>query len=182
MKQQVTHTFSRINLWTATLIGTLLCFFACSCTRTIYQPVRTEVSETESLREKQAYERLSQITSELTSKSHRTDSVVIRDSVVVVVNESGKEVSRYEFHDRNKEASNSTEILSLRSQIDSLTAMQQELLLAVHSQREQTIVEIERKPSRWEVFTQRIGIGTIVLVSVGTAIYLLWVLFRKKLF
>lgn len=80
----------------------LVAVILCGCTRTIYQPVETvrtdSISTTAEFNEAQFQYLLNVLKHQVNTR----DSVVIRDSVVMVVNEAGGVVSKEVFRDRDR--------------------------------------------------------------------------------
>lgn len=97
-----------------------------SCTRVSYVPV--ESSTYDSIRQSisESSERIRAIAESAILQTSRYDSVVIHDSVVLVVNQSGDVVSREVFHQKERDSNTGQMIAYVQNRYDSIINAQQE--------------------------------------------------------
>lgn len=148
----------------------------CGCTRTIYQPVETvrtdSISTTTEFNEAQFQYLLNALKHQVNTR----DSVVIRDSVVMVINEAGGVVSKEVFRDRDRNHSRDEAITQIKAKYDSIFKAQREEFNAVLDQIQQIPMPVEKPLSKWEQLKQEVGgiaIGILVAILSIAAVWLI---------
>lgn len=145
----------------------LVAVILCGCTRTIYQPVETthtdSINTTAEFNETQFQYLLNILKHQVNTR----DSVVIRDSIVMVINEAGGIVSKETFRDRNRNHSRDEAITQMQAKYDSIFKAQREEFNAVLDQIQQIPMPVEKPLSKWEQLKQEVGgiaIGILVAI------------------
>lgn len=146
-------------------------FMAIGCTRTVFQPVQVEKSVIDSAAANA--DTINANFHALLNELHRSvnvrDSVIIRDSVIMVVNESGGIISRETFRSRDRNRSENDVILQVQSKYDSIFQSQRNEFNAIIKQLEQTPVTVEKQLTKWQSIkheTGGIAIGIIVVLMI----------------
>ncbi len=114
------------------------------------------------------------------------DSISIRDSVVLHLNEVGVVISKEHYHDRIQksdrasfsETNRQTEIT--RHYIDSILTSQKTELMAMMEKNNQMPVPVERKLTKWEQLKQEIGGVSIGILVVVVMIAVIWLIKKVK--
>lgn len=152
----------------------------CGCTRTIYQPVETvrtdSISTTAEFNEAQFQYLLNALKHQVNTR----DSVVIRDSVVMVVNEAGGVVSKEVFRDRDRNHSRDEAITKIRAKYDSIFKAQREEFNAVLDQIQQIPMPVEKPLSKWEQLKQEVGGVAIGILVTILSIAVVWLIRKIK--
>lgn len=158
----------------------LVAVILCGCTRTIYQPVETvrtdSISTTAQFNEAQYQYLLNALKHQVNTR----DSVVIRDSVVMVVNEAGGVVSKEVFRDRDRNHSRDEAITQIQAKYDSIFNAQREEFNAVLDQIQQIPIPVEKPLSKWEQLKQEIGGIAIGILVAILSIAVVWLIRKIK--
>ncbi len=152
----------------------------CGCTRTIYQPVETvrtdSISTTTEFNEAQFQYLLNALKHQVNTR----DSVVIRDSVVMVINEAGGVVSKEVFRDRDRNHSRDEAITQIKAKYDSIFKAQREEFNAVLDQIQQIPMPVEKPLSKWEQLKQEVGGIAIGILVAILSIAVVWLIRKIK--
>lgn len=160
----------------------LLSMIFFGCTKTIYQPVRSEKFEADSLiiTKDTLSENFRSILNELKRTVSITDSVIIHDSVVMVVDELGAVISKESYHGRDRNLSKDKSEIRLMAKYDSIFNAQRNELIAIHQRLEQSTKPIERKLGKWEQLKQDVGGIALGLITAILAFAVVWLIKRFK--
>jgi hypothetical protein len=108
------------------------------------------------------------------------DSVVIRDSVVMVINEAGGVVSKEVFRDRDRNHSRDEAITQIKAKYDSIFKAQREEFNAVLDQIQQIPMPVEKPLSKWEQLKQEVGGIAIGILVAILSIAVVWLIRKIK--
>lgn len=166
------------SLFVALLFSAMVAVMVIGCTKTIYQPIQIEKVQTDSISQKSdtTLMQFHSLLNELRHSVNTRDSVVIRDSVIMVVNDVGVVVSKETFHNRDRNYTKDESVMQLQAKYDSIFNAQREEFNAVLNRLEQTPVVMERELTRWEKAKQEVGgiaIGLIVAVVIVAVMWLI---------
>lgn len=156
----------------------LLDAILCGCTRTSYQPIESERTDSITSTSKFDEAHFQSLLNVLEHQVNIRDSVVIRDSVIMVLNESGDVVSKETFHDRDRNSSRDEAITQIQAKYDSIFNAQREEISAVIDQIRQVPVPVEKPLSKWERVKQEVGGIAIGILVAVLSIAVVW-LIRK---
>lgn len=174
-----------INLHFPLIVITLLIIATsvfCGCTRTIYQPIEIEKTRTDSTSVKAEFTeaQFSNLVNILQERVNTRDSVVIRDSVIMVINEAGNIISKETFHDRDHNSLRDEAIIQMQAKYDSIFNAQREEITAILEQLQQTPVPVERQLTKWEKVKQDVGGMAIGILIAVIAIAVIWLIKKIK--
>ena len=113
----------------------------CSCTRTVYVPVKTEVKDSLVLHFRDSVN--------IINKINIKDSINIRDSIVVTVDENGKVTGKETWHNSDHYHSVNDSTAYYKAQVDSL--------INVKNKTEEVIVEVEKPLSSMQKMWMNLG-------------------------
>lgn len=148
----------------------------CGCTRTIYQPVETVRTDSITTKAEFNAEQFHYLLNALQRSVNTRDSVVVRDSVVMVINQVGEVVSKETFHDRDRSFTKDEAVLQIQAKYDSIFNAQREEFNAILEQIQQIPVPVEKKLGKWEQFKQDVGGIAIGLFLAVIAIAVIWLI------
>lgn len=174
MKQTTSNIFAQTFLVLA--IFAMLCGIFCGCTKTIYQPVESVRTDSIVTNTTIDNERFQMLMSALERRVNTKDSVIIRDSVVMVINEAGGIVSKETFHDRDRNYTKDEAVLQIQAKYDSIINAQREEFNAILEQIQQIPVPVEKPLSKWEQTKMDVGgvsIGILIAIAVIAVIWLI---------
>ncbi len=155
----------------------------CGCTRTIYQPIESVRTDSISTKAEFNEARFQYLLNVLQHRVNTRDSVVIRDSVVMVINETGGVVSKETFHDRDRNYSRDEAVLQIQAKYDSIFKAQREEFNAILEQIQQIPVPVEKPLSKLERLKQEVGgiaIGILVAILSVAVVWLIRKIKRKQ--
>lgn len=152
----------------------------CGCTRTIYQPVETVRTDSVSTNTQVNESQFQYLMNAFRHQVNTRDSVVIRDSVVMVVNETGGIVSKEVFRDRDRNRSRDEVIIQIQAKYDSIFNAQREEFNAVLEQIQQIPIPVEKPLSKWERIKQEIGGIAIGILVAILSIAVVWLIRKIK--
>lgn len=154
----------------------------CGCTRTIYQPIETIRNDSTVIKTEIDNSQISQLIDWMQRQTNVKDSIVIRDSVIYIVNEVGDVISKEVYHDRDRNYSKDEEFTHIQAKLDSIINAQREEINSLKEEFQQTPVPVEKPLSKWEKFKQDVGGIAIGFLVAGIIIAVLWILkkFKKK--
>lgn len=168
------------------LLATFMSVAACKSTK--YVPVETTETENDSIHASDSVNIQMEIdekdSSNISEKTEKSDSTIIRDSSVIVVNEQGKVIKEERFHEkevyRNKEYERKeSEYRELKTKYKEL----QERYDALYHEKQKTRdvpYPVEKPLSRWQNFKLSVGgfaiSGVMVLLIVGVV----WMVYKLK--
>lgn len=154
----------------------------CGCTRTIYQPIEIEKTRTDSTSVKAEFTdaQYSNLVNILQERVSTRDSVIIRDSVIMVINEAGSVISKETFHDRDHNSTRDEAIMQIQAKYDSIFNAQREEITAMLEQLQQTPVPVERQLTKWEKAKQDVGGMAIGILVAVIAIAVIWLIKKIK--
>lgn len=160
------------------LLCVIVLFFVivCGCTRTIYQPVETVRTDSISTFTEADKAEFHSLIDALEKRVNIRDSVVIRDSVIMVVNEAGTIVSKETFHDRDRNYSRDELVQKLQAKYDSLFQAQREEFNSILDKIQQIPVPVEKQLSKWEQLKQDVGgvaLGLVLAIIIAAVIWLI---------
>lgn len=158
----------------------IVALFICGCTRTIYQPVETTISDSISTKAEFNDAQFRYLMNILQRQVNTRDSVVIRDSVVMVINEAGGVVSKETFHDRDRNFSRDEAVLQIQAKYDSIFKAQREEFNAVLEQIQQIPIPVEKPLSKWEQLKQEAGGVAIGILIAIISIAVIWLIRKIK--
>lgn len=152
------------------------------CTRTIYQPIEIEKTRTDSTSAKAEFTdaQFSSLVNILQQRVNTRDSVVIRDSVIMVINEAGSIISKETFRDRDHNSLRDEAIIQIQAKYDSIFNAQREEITAILEQLQQTPVPVERQLTKWEKVKQDVGGMAIGILVAVIAIAVIWLIKKIK--
>ncbi|MBD5356241.1 MAG: hypothetical protein HDR88_04440 [Bacteroides sp.] len=110
------------------------------------------------------------------------DSIAVKDSTVLYINEAGDVVSKERYRDRIQKSDrtslseNNRQTEISRQYIDSLLTAQKNELMAMMENSQQVPIPVERKLTKWEQLKQEVGgisIGILVVIVVIAVIWLI---------
>lgn len=154
------------SMFATALTAVMLLCLVIGCTRTVYVPLESSRRDSVSYAADTASEHFQSLISELHRVTASRDSIVIRDSVIVVVNAAGDIIGKEVFHDRDRSHYDSKAIAQIRASYDSILAKQKAELTSIIERYEQTPVEIERRPSTWEkIKSEAVSIFVCFLIA-----------------
>ncbi len=113
----------------------------CSCTRTVYVPVKTEVKDSLVIHFRDSVN--------IINKLNIKDSINIRDSIVVTVDENGKITGKETWHNSDHYHSVNDSTAYYKAQVDSL--------INVKNKTEEVIVEVEKPLSTLQKMWMNLG-------------------------
>lgn len=134
----------------ALILPALLC---CSCSRRVNQCVQDYRSDSSYYEWEGAATRLHSVIDSLRQTAVRKDSIVIRDSVVVVVNDSGKVITKEVYRTTDRSRFIKDELEKLRAENDSISSMLSQLLLRKEDNQVAKETTIEKTKYPWKLFT-----------------------------
>lgn len=173
------HHFKSLLLVVALFFSAII---ISGCTRTIYQPVEIEKTLTDSTAIKTEFNEVqfSNLVSMLQERVNTRDSVIIRDSVIMVVNETGGVISKEVFHDRDRSSTRDEMIMQMQAKYDSIFNAQREEINSILEQFQQTPVPVERELTKWEIVKQDVGGMAIGILLTVIAIAVIWLIKKIK--
>lgn len=152
----------------------------CGCARTIYTPAEKVVNENDSttINSTLTKAQFQQLLTTLKSNTNSRDTVIVRDSTIIVINQEGDVVSKEKFRDTNKSHYQEELVERLQQKYDSIFNAQREEYNAIINRLEQTPVVVEKPLTKWQQFRQDVG---SVALGIGFAaiIYIIVWLIRK---
>lgn len=159
----------------------LLLTSSIGCTRKIYVPIETtSVDSTHVYVEK--YDRQFQSwLQKLKQSVNVRDSVIIRDSVVTVINEVGDVVSREAFHNVDRSHSRDESVEKIEAKYDSIFKAQREEISAMLEKMQQVPVPIEKELSWWEQVKRKAGNIAIGILALAIISGLIWYVRKIKM-
>lgn len=152
----------------------------CGCTRTIYQPVETVRTDSVSTNTQVNESQFQYLMNVLNHKVNTRDSVVIRDSVVMIINETGSVVSKEVFRDRDRNHSRDEAVTKLQAKYDSIFNAQREEFNAVLDQIQQKPIPVKKPLTKWEHLKQEIGGIAIGILVAILSIAVVWLIRKIK--
>ncbi len=173
----------------------MLCILMSGCQTprsTIPVTTETEVSNTNNTQ--LLVERVQNLMNEIRVWEHRrdsinnSDSVIITDSVIILVDETGEMVTKERYRekvqktDRASTVENNRQSEITRQYVDSILSAQKTELIAMFQKSQQIPLPIERNLTKWEKVKQETGgiaIGILVVVLISAVIWLVKK-FKKK--
>lgn len=160
---------------------TALCMTA-GCTRTIYTTLENSRTDSVSVRSDSLSEHFQTLLSKLEAKSTRRDSIVIRDSVVMIVSEQGEVLSRERYRDTGRSTSTDQTLSLIQARLDSINTARSSEMEALINELRATPVPVERPLSKWQKLKQDIGGMAIGILVAAVAAVILWLIrrFRRR--
>lgn len=163
------------KILTILFVGMAFFPMAVGCTRTIYKPVVAESVSRDSVRESASIteEHFRQLVEQLSSLVNKRDSVIIRDSIVTVINSEGEVVGKEVFHHRDRNSISSEQIEKIKATYDSLAEAKVEKFTAIIEELQKTPVLVERELTSWEKFRMQLGtislgvVAALLLIAIG---------------
>lgn len=108
------------------------------------------------------------------------DSIVIRDSVVMVIKEAGGVISKGTFHDRDRNFSRNEAVLLIQAKYDSIFKAQSKVFNAILEQIRQIPIPVEKPLSKWERLKQEAGGIAIGILVAILSIAVIWLIRKIK--
>ena len=152
----------------------------CGCTRTIYQPVETVCTDSVSHNTNFDEAKFRQLLNTLEHNVDTRDSVVIRDSVILVVNEAGGIISKETFHNRDRNLTRDEAIMQMQAKYDSIFIAQREEFNTVIDEIRQIPLPVERPVSKWMRVKQEAGGIAIGILVAILSIAVIWLIRNIK--
>lgn len=160
------------------LLILLILFPLTSCTKKIYMPtevIRVDSVSSVSESERQQFQKLVE---RLEQRVSIRDSVIIRDSVVLVVNELGDILSWEKYREREHTSASDKSFELIQARYDSLMHSYREELQSILTEMQKTPIPIEREFTRWEQI--RLDCGNILLGLIASVLCIaVWWLIKK---
>lgn len=150
----------------------------CGCTRTIYTPVEKIVNDSTSVMSVMNEAQFQSLLTSLKKNVNSRDTVLVKDSTIIVINQQGDVVSKEKFRDTNKSHYQEELVEKLQQKYDSIFNAQREEYNAILARLEQTPVPIEKPLSKWQQFKQDVG-GIAIGLSLAVIAYIVIWLIRK---
>ena len=163
------------------IISIILAAFVCGCTKTIYTPIESHTRDSVTTKAELSESQFHYLVNALQRQVNIRDSIVIRDSVIMVVNETGDVISKEVFHDRDRNSSRDELITQIQAKYDSIFNAQREEVNAILEQLNQVPVPVEKKLSKWQQFKQDVGGITIGILIVVVIIAVVWLIKKFRL-
>lgn len=161
----------------------LLGLFAllCGCTRTIYKTLETTARDSTAIERSFSEQQFQVLLSSLRQTANIRDSVIVRDSTVIVINQQGEVISRERYRDSDRNRLQTDIVELLQHKYDSIYTSRAEEFNALLSRMERVPVPVERELTKWEKLKQ--DVGGLALGAVGCVIlYLIvWLVRRFRL-
>ena len=161
----------------------LLSLFGCQSIK--YVPMKTEIIENDSITQNDSVhtdrETIQKDSSNITERTEKSDSTIISDSSVIVVNEQGNVIKMEKYH--TKEVYRNKEYERIESKYNELESKHKELQKKYDSlfvEKQKTIdvpYPVEKPLSKWQNLKLQVGgfaisaIVVIILIVVGKIIY-----------
>lgn len=144
------------------LFGTLLI----GCTRTVYGTKENVSRDSVTAAEATQYETLRSIIERMESTRATSDSVVIRDSVIITVSQSGDILRRDVIRDRQNSSRTDNTVSRMRSRYDSLIATQSRQIEQIRESMSKEPVIVEKPPSLWSRFKADVVAVLTMMVAI----------------
>lgn len=164
-------------------LSVILTCLICSCSRKVYVPVETVRTEYRDADTTAIFNRLLKIFESSKEKELKSDSLIDRENVTVVLNIQGdtvKEVkTKYVYRATKREKELETENKTLR---DSLSVLNTRLE-SIKTDSIPSIVTVERELSRWEKAKMDFGgmaMGGTVVFFIGLCIAVVWIIKKGR--
>lgn len=178
---------ARVLLGFVLAIGITMLIFLCllcgGCSRKVYVPVETVRTEYREADTTAIFNRLLRIFESRKERESKSDSLVDRENVTVVLNIQGdtvKEVkTKYVYRATNREKELETENKTLRDSVSFLNTR----LESVKTDSVPYIVPVERELSRWEKAKMDMGemaIGGVIVFFIGLCIAVVWIIKKGR--
>lgn len=152
------------------------------CGRSVYQPVASVSRDSLLWESNGRLDELRVMIDRLSVRMDSHDSVSVRDSVVMVVKESGEVVAREVYHSVDRNHSEVALIECLKAYYDSVVAEQQSELTAIRARLNELPVAAGGELSRWDRMKMDVGGVTIVFLAAGLMVALVWLLKKIRIF
>ncbi len=119
---------------------------------------------------------------------NNSDSVIITDSVIILVDETGELVSKERYREKVQKTDRASSVESnrqseiTRQYVDSILSAQKTELMAMFQKSQQIPLPVERNLTKWEKVKQEAGgiaIGVLVVIIITAVIWLIKK-FKKK--
>lgn len=159
----------------------VMTFILTGCTKTIYIPLESSRRDSVNIERTDYQTRISALIDEYRREAIKKDSVVIRDSVVIVVNASGDVMQKQSYHYRDRDRRNDVIVDRLRAEYDSIVQAQRQEFNAVIEELRAVPVPVEKPLGWWEKLKRRVGGVVLNLVSIFAVVAVIWLLkhFRR---
>lgn len=144
------------------------------CTRTVYVPVESKQIDSLAINTVNQAESFQTLIEQLQTTVCRRDSVVIRYSVIVVVNSDGDVVSKERFHDLQHGYSRDETVFQLQARYDSIIDAQRQDIVSILQSIENTPLPVERELSEWEKIKMDLGGITLGVIACVLLYIILW--------
>lgn len=171
----------------------ILCLGMIGCRSQRHTSVETVKHDSTSINTEKQMHRVRNLENEIRVKEQRDDrvslhdSVILRDSIVVHINNKGEMVSKERYRDQihksdrtsSKEENKQTEIIS--QHFDSILTAQKTELMAIVEEYQKESLPVERKLTKWEKFKREIGNISIGVYAVVLAVTVIWLIKKARI-
>ena len=181
-QKEITMRKSLSSIIPLVFLVAMIASMVCGCTRTIYTPVEKVVNENDSttINSTLTKAQFQQLLTTLKSNTNSRDTIIVRDSTIIVINQEGDVVSKERFRDTNKSHYQEELVERLQQKYDSIFNAQREEYNAIINRLEQTPVVVEMPLTKWQQFRQDVGSVALGIGFAAIIFIIVWLIRKLK--